>query len=218
MNCDSLQIPAGPLAEAGCKECGASPRAATSSEHSLALLLVRRILVPVDFSPDSIRALQYAAALAKQFGARICLLYVGQEYHPLPSRGYVNVSSGEAHVHAFATRVLAKLAAQHVPKGIPVDYIASSGSPAPEIVQVAKGSGADLIVMSTRGYTGLKHAWYGSVAEHVVRRAPCPVLVVRGPGHDWSVETSEPSLGRFLMGEHEEPMGVGTCSGGVKRK
>jgi universal stress protein A len=79
---------------------------------------------------------------------------------------------------------LAKLVASEVPNEIPADTLVRVGSPAREIVEIARNLPADLIVISTHGRTGLKHVFLGSVTEHVVQRAPCPVFVVREREHE----------------------------------
>lgn len=79
---------------------------------------------------------------------------------------------------------LAKLAADEVRGAVATDTTVRVGSPAREIVEAARSLLADLIVISTHGRTGLKHVFLGSVAEHVVQRAPCPVFVVREREHD----------------------------------
>jgi len=79
---------------------------------------------------------------------------------------------------------LAQLAAEALRNEVPADTLVRIGSPALEIVETARNIPADLIVISTHGRTGLKHVFLGSVAEHVVQRAPCPVLVVREREHE----------------------------------
>ena len=80
---------------------------------------------------------------------------------------------------------LAELVTEEVHGQVLADSLVRSGSPAIEIIAAAKELDADVIVISTHGYTGLTHVFLGSVAEHVVRRAPCPVLVVREKEHEF---------------------------------
>ena len=80
---------------------------------------------------------------------------------------------------------LQKLAAAEVPAGLFKESLVGVGVPASEIVQAAKTLAADVIVIATHGRTGLKHVLLGSVVESVVRRAPCPVLVVREREHEF---------------------------------
>jgi universal stress protein A len=146
---------------------------------------IRRILVPIDFSPCSIKALQYAVPLARQYGSRLCLLHVKQSYYPIPALGPVDLASLEAYARANAAAKLAELATKEIIDEVPVDILARNGSPPQEIVRVAREFRADVIVISTHGYTGLKHTWFGSVAEKVVRQAPCPVLVLHEQEHEF---------------------------------
>lgn len=141
---------------------------------------IRSILVPIDFSPPSAQALKYAAALATQFGAKITLLNVVQPvamvdfaYYPL------TMESDKVN-----TQVKRKLEGVPVSQGVDSNliekFLVRNGVPFHEITAVAESLKSDLIVISTHGYTGLKHVLLGSVAERVVRHAGCPVLVVRG--------------------------------------
>jgi len=79
---------------------------------------------------------------------------------------------------------LAKLSADEMRREVAVEALVRTGSPAVEIIEVARSLPADLIVISTHGRTGLTHVLLGSVAEHVVQRAPCPVFVVREEEHE----------------------------------
>ena len=140
---------------------------------------IETILVPTDFSGPSKEAVQYASALAKDFGARLCLVFV---YEPLMIvdglEAYAVVRSNEQMLKQVRRR-LATFARDEIEEMIPVQREVRIGKPHREIVAEAKEAGADLIVIATHGYTGLKHAFIGSTAERVVRHASCPVLVVR---------------------------------------
>jgi universal stress protein A len=143
-------------------------------------LKIRSILVPMDFSDCAKKALQYAIPLAQEHAAAITLLYVvapptyaGSEF------GQAAYDLG-ADMRAAGEKELAKIKSEEVHDRVPTKTLIRSGSPAHEIIETAKELSADLIVISTHGRTGLAHVFLGSVAEHVVRRAPCPVLVVRG--------------------------------------
>ena len=140
---------------------------------------LRRILVPIDFSDCSKKALQYALPLAKEQGADLTLLYVVPPAYSAGEFGGIDYAQLEANLKAGGAKALAKLALEQVLDSITVETLVRVGSPAREIVETARSLPADLIVISTHGYTGLKHVFLGSVAEHVVQRAPCPVLVVR---------------------------------------
>jgi nucleotide-binding universal stress UspA family protein len=145
-----------------------------------------RILVPVDFSPQSDAALEYAIDLARRLDGRIVLAHVfsvpafafPDASIPMPAQTVVEVQN------ASRTQ-LAKLEERVRQAGVGVSSCLLEGAPFVEIVRAARGEQADLIVMGTHGRSGLRHALLGSVAEKVVRKAPCPVLVVRPPGHEF---------------------------------
>jgi universal stress protein A len=149
------------------------------------LFKIRRILVPIDFSPCSKKALHYAIPFAKQFGARLCLLYVGQGYYLLPDLAPTDINEYKMTERADTAGKLASFATQEIPTTLAVDILVRNGQPAMEIAEAAKNIGADLIIISTHGYTGVKHVWFGSIAEQVVRHAACPVLVVRETEHEF---------------------------------
>jgi nucleotide-binding universal stress UspA family protein len=144
---------------------------------------IARILVPVDFSAPSDRALRYATTLADRFGATIELLHVVED--PFVSGAwnaevYVpNVAELLNRLIVTAREQLEESKALVADKGIGVDTTVITGRPAQSIVDHAATERFDLIVLGTHGRTGLSHALLGSVAERVVRKAPCPVLTVR---------------------------------------
>jgi nucleotide-binding universal stress UspA family protein len=124
-----------------------------------------RILVPTDFSPLSSVALEHAIALGSLCRASIHLLHVRTD-----ARGQVNDDD----------RLLAGLVSRCHAEAIVVTSQVCSGQPAAIIAQVAADRAVDLIVLGTHGRHGVAHLILGSVAEHIVRTAPCPVLTVRG--------------------------------------
>jgi nucleotide-binding universal stress UspA family protein len=140
-------------------------------EHST----LKRILVPVDFSPCSQAAIDYAALLAERFGASIEVLHV---WHPpraaedddTPLTRFAQSDAGEA-----MTRFLAELEARGVPEA---RGRLERGAPAEAILDVACIDHCDLIVLGAHGKRGLSHLITGSVAAKVVRGASCPVLTV----------------------------------------
>ena len=148
-------------------------------------LPVKHIVVPVDFSDCSVFSLRYAAKLAAQVDATLILVNVATSLLTPPEMEYVQVDLKKfrAEVEKHASTKLAALAKKEVPPTIPVFPVVRHGSPWEEITHVAKDRKADLIVIGTRGYTGLKHMVLGSTAEKVVRYAGCPVLVVREYGN-----------------------------------
>ena len=142
---------------------------------------ITRILVPVDFSAHSDGALRYAAKLASQVGASVELLHVVEDLaYGASSEVYVpNVPDLMQEMVNEAVPRLTSLKQALFPHGADVETAVFVGRPSSTIVDRARAGGFDLIVMGTHGRTGLSHMLMGSVAERVVRTAPCPVLTVR---------------------------------------
>jgi universal stress protein A len=153
---------------------------------------IQQILVPVDFSANARKSIAYASAFAKQFGAKVTYLHVIQVNYAYGEFGAVDFTALEREMRASADKELANLAAAARSAGLEAETIVREGSPAKVIADVAREMRADLVVISTHGYTGLKHVLMGSIAEHVVRYAPCPVLVVRDQQHDFVPEKTAP--------------------------
>jgi len=175
----------GVVVELGAKESqlpGESPAKGTAP---LPAFKLKKILVPIDFSQCSQKALQYAIPFARQFDAALTLFNVVPGYLPVPEMGVVDVSLMETQMHQGAERELAALKQRHLADGITTECIVRIGNPYHEIVVAAKEMNMDLIILSTYGRTGLKYVFMGSTAEHVVRYAPCPVLVVREHEHEF---------------------------------
>jgi nucleotide-binding universal stress UspA family protein len=147
------------------------------------MLNFKVIVVPTDFSDRSLRALPYAVSLADRFDARLKILYVNEPSLQVSDVAWVGVddrTTSEAHMEK-ARRTLEKIVLDHVPRDVRVDAEVISGDPVDAVVEYARDSGADLIVMATHGRGGLSHVLMGSVAEHIVRKAPCPVLTLKQP-------------------------------------
>ena len=135
----------------------------------------QHILVPVDFSPDAERALDYAIGLARQFQARLTLFHV---IH-IPVTTEVDLSSYYGEMETRAQQSIAAYQQRVADAGLTAEAVIMRGTPFREIVEIATTQQVDLIVMGTHGRTGLQHLLLGSVAERVVRLAPCPVMVTR---------------------------------------
>ena len=133
------------------------------------------ILVPTDFSTASDAAVPHAEALARQSSAELLILHVEE-----PPLAY---GSGELYygLPEPNAELIQKMldAVQPSDPAVPCRHRLVMGDPAAEILRIAAAEGAEMIVMGTHGRTGLFRALMGSVAEAVVRRAPCPVLVYR---------------------------------------
>jgi nucleotide-binding universal stress UspA family protein len=140
---------------------------------------LKKILCPIDFSNDSLTALDYAADFARQNEGQLLLLHVvdnplADQYGPSGQNFYAEVE------HALAkSKEMLMHAAQTHAGGVASESIVKRGNPYEEIIDLAKAQQADLIVMSTHGRTGPQRLVIGSVAEKVVRTAPCPVFTVR---------------------------------------
>lgn len=137
----------------------------------------RRICCPVDFSPVSRAALAEAVSLAASLAAELLLLHVRQA---ATSPGGVPFMPPARGAPAGASTELQEWAAE-AQRSAPTTATELGGEPAAEIVRFVAELGCDLIVMGTHGRTGLRHLALGSVAEAVIRAAPCPVLIVRRP-------------------------------------
>jgi nucleotide-binding universal stress UspA family protein len=136
------------------------------------------ILVPTDFSEYSKQAVQYARELAQKFGASLDLLHV-VELPPYPIEGLPPSELGGNLLDDLEQQATSDLA-QVLPKEAEVTVVRRVvvGIPYRRIVEVAADEKVDLIVMATHGRTGFSHLFMGSVAERVVRTAPCPVLTI----------------------------------------
>lgn len=142
-----------------------------------------KILVPTDFSEGAESALRLASDLSYRSAAPLTIVYVFERAdYPLPN-GYVALSSQqfEGMVAQFEQRLAQERRAALDAGANSVTTRLLHGWAPGEITQLAKDGGFDLIVMGTHGRSGLKHLLVGSVAERVVRTAPCPVLTVRRP-------------------------------------
>ena len=141
----------------------------------------QRILVPIDFSEHSRKALRYALELTHPHNAEIVLLHViaepfyGVNFDP----GAMTLPPIQEELQQAVRRELKGWQERELPPPLRSHVLWRSGSPFAEICRVARSIEANLIVMGTHGYSAVKHVLLGSTAERVVRSAPCPVLVVR---------------------------------------
>jgi universal stress protein A len=149
-------------------------------------LRLKKILVPIDFSPPSKNAFKYAVRFAEEFGGEMTLLYV---LEPESMTGFMAIPEATAFVEsdivAAGKNLRSLIASVRNGKIQRPHWKVRAGLPSHEIVEVAKEMDVDLIVVATHGYTGWKHFCIGSTAERVVRAAPCPVLVVREKEHEF---------------------------------
>jgi nucleotide-binding universal stress UspA family protein len=149
------------------------------------MISLERVLVPTDFSEASDTAIGYAKAMAQAFGGTMHLLHVVEEPFasldaPVPA--YPALSE---RIQREAGERLATVAAAAELAETQVRLAVKTGHPAVEILRYAKAEAIDLIVMGTHGRGKLAHLLMGSVAERVVRLAPCPVLTVHHPQREF---------------------------------
>ena len=140
----------------------------------------KMILVPVDFSEHAAAALEVAVEIAKAFGSKIRLLHC---YQILPGGispyGVVLPSTYYDDIRQAAEKQLQEWQERLTPRSVEVESTLMSEFPSHAIALTAEEIGADLIVMGTRGLSGIKHVMLGSIAERTVRIARCPVLTVK---------------------------------------
>jgi nucleotide-binding universal stress UspA family protein len=142
-----------------------------------AMLPLHTLLHPTDFSDRSEFGFGLACSLARDYGARLVVLHVASAPTVVYGEGIVPPDPED-----FLAEAKESLDQIEAPaEGVQLERRLEEGDPAAEIVRVAKEIGADLIVMGTHGRTGLGRLLMGSVAERVLRQAPCPVLTVRTP-------------------------------------
>ncbi len=143
--------------------------------------MIKKILVPVDGSAGSDRAVAQAIAIASSCGAKISFLYVAN-INQLAINAYLS----DAILAAVkkAGQVILDRAENMMPSDIDYETFSETGSPAVTILDFEKRLGADLIVMGSRGLGLIKGVLLGSVSQYVVEQATCPVLVVKSGGDD----------------------------------
>jgi nucleotide-binding universal stress UspA family protein len=152
------------------------------------MIALRNILVPTDFGKTSEQALEYGRHLARQFGARLHVLHVTENVVAFAGAEVpvAAVQEVESALTASAERKMAALVTTDDRTSFPVvTSVRSALSAAADIVEYARANQVDLIVMGTHGRGPIGHLFMGSVAERVVRWAPCPVLTVRSPEREF---------------------------------
>lgn len=143
----------------------------------------KKILVPVDFSTHSEEAMRAAADLAKRYAGTVTLAYVYEPMQYALPEGYILYTPDQVSKMTSAFKERLDRAEQAMKElGAPtVEARLLEGIVAHELAELARNEAFDLIVMGTHGRTGVKRALMGSVADRVLRSAPCPVLVVKAP-------------------------------------
>ncbi len=141
---------------------------------------IRKILLPTDFSDSAEQAAVLAIEIAQAFGAKLLLLcvYAGPIYQGPFHTAYAASAEILERLHHEAEHALRELHQRASDAGVSAESFAMPGLARDVIVEMAQSQAVDLIVMGTHGHTGFRHLLLGSVAERVVRTAPCPVLTV----------------------------------------
>ncbi len=144
---------------------------------------IKKILVSTDFSAHSLAAVEYARVIANKFHAQILLVHVVDTV-PVPGVTSLDPEKGKLvrKMERKALKELTAFAHDHLKRIRNPQLVLCTGVPYDEIVRLATNEGADLVVISTHGRTGLAHVIIGSVAERVVRYSPVPVLTVKPEG------------------------------------
>lgn len=145
---------------------------------------IQTILHPTDFSESAVHAFRLACSLARDHDARLVVLHVATPRYPIVSELVAvppmasDIDADDAEREELMNRLHGLVP---IYGGFPVEYRLEDGEPVERILAVAADVGAGLVVMGTHGRTGLTRLLMGSVAEHVVREAPCSVLTVKTP-------------------------------------
>jgi universal stress protein A len=177
MKIKPVQNRGGVLVELGPRETQL-PAPTTTGTSELPVFKLKEILVPVDFTECTEKALAYAVPFARQFGATVTLLHVVEPAF-VPASEMVDVDLSHESQRALE-RLRTRVASQ-----VRCQTMIRRGGAEQEIIAVAKELACDLIILSTHGRSGLDRLLLGSTAERVVRRAGCPIFIVRPHEHDF---------------------------------
>jgi nucleotide-binding universal stress UspA family protein len=185
---------------------GISVLGKSAKRSTPAKLQIRNVLVPIDFSAPSLEAIEAALPLIKHFGADLHLVHVFEPDYPASSMVAIPLVVPELEVGERVRRLRDVAEDYSVPLRRE-NIHAIKGRPFEEICRLAQEIDIDLIVIATRGNTGLKHLLLGSTAERVVRYSPCPVLVVRGSDSRKKPVPKLPTFQKILV-----PVDFSDCS------
>jgi nucleotide-binding universal stress UspA family protein len=141
------------------------------------------IVVTTDLSDYSLRALPYAIGLAERFDARLKIVCVNEPALQVSDVAWVgtDIRGSDEERKREAEDAIARIIRDQVPRGVDAEARVFTGNAVENIINYARDTNADLVVMCTHGRSGLSHVLMGSTAEAVVRRAPCPVLTLKQP-------------------------------------
>jgi nucleotide-binding universal stress UspA family protein len=149
------------------------------------MIEIRNILFPTDFSDFSAYAASFAIAFARDYGAKLHVLHVLELPFGMPEAFALKVSENELRekTRELAQKELESAATPETLRELAYEFACLKGKPFVEIIKFARDKKIDMIVMGTHGRSAVESAVLGSTSEKVVRKAPCPVLTVRRPGH-----------------------------------
>jgi universal stress protein A len=154
----------------------------------LFMLPFKRILCPTDFSEPALVALKRAEELARHFSAELLIVHAVPElpgphaYADPPVATTFDVPLYQQELANYAEKMLKELVSHLVSPEVRTRDMVTTGDAAPEILRIAAKEHVDLIVIASHGEKGWRRLVFGSVAEKVVRHAPCPVLTITAPG------------------------------------
>jgi nucleotide-binding universal stress UspA family protein len=151
------------------------------------MLPFKRILCPTDFSKPAAAALKSAEEVCRHFGAELLVAHVippvpgPHSYQDPPVASSFDVPLYQQELAIYAEKILKDLVSHQVSPEVRTRDLVTTGEAAPEILRIADKEQVDLIVIASHGLTGWRRLVFGSVAEKVVRQAPCPVLTIVAP-------------------------------------
>ena len=140
----------------------------------------RKILVPVDFSENSSQLLKDAADIAEKFAAALSVVFVVQSFEDYSGFfvPHIPINQFEEDLFRSAESKMTKFLTENLKPGMPCESKILQGDVAEKLLEFAGENDISLIIMGTHGYKGLEKVLFGSVAERVVKNAPCPVLTI----------------------------------------
>lgn len=144
------------------------------------MLEIKKILVPIDFSEYSLQALEYAKILAEKFEAEVILLKIVEPITFISdiTMSQINIPSIEKEFLQKAKEKITEIT-NILKDKYKVTNVVKLGKPYAEIVEFARGENVDLIVIGSHGHAGVEHILFGSTTEKVIRKANCPVLIIK---------------------------------------
>ncbi|GAB4345340.1 MAG: universal stress protein [Candidatus Abyssubacteria bacterium] len=154
------------------------------------MIRIEKILFPTDFSEPSRYAFRYALSFAREYGAKLYVLHVIEDIQYLANAYMfdVPIMPSFADMEQNRLKELQEFIDRELEgEDVQIEKVVRRGRPFMEIIQMARDEKVDLIVTATHGRGGLEHVLFGSVAEKVVRKAPCPVLSIRSPEHEFKM-------------------------------